>query len=185
LNDKRKWVIFSYRIPGEPSTVRVRVWRTLKSIGAFYLQQSVCILPFIPDIQKKIVQLQNLIIDNHGEVTLLEVEQFSNFTEEQVIALFNQQREIEFNEFIEGCNAFLKEIEEETSSGNFSYHEIEENEAELVRLKRWHRKIMKRDFFPTEFSKKCHNKLDECEASMQNFICKVYKAEGNKEGELL
>ncbi|KEQ26689.1 Chromate resistance protein ChrB [Paenibacillus tyrfis] len=185
MSEKRKWLILSYRVPAEPSTLRVRVWRTLKSIGAFYLQQSVCVLPLTSDIQGKATQLQNLISDNHGEVILLEVEQFSGITEEQMVASFNQQREVEYKEFIESCNVFLEEIKKETSIGNFSYHEVEENEVELVRLKRWHRKILNRDFFQTNYTTESQNKLDECVASLEHFTQQVYEEEGNKEGELM
>lgn len=185
LSEKRKWLILSYRVPAEPSTLRVRVWRTLKSIGAFYLQQSVCVLPLTPDIQGKATKLQNLISNNHGEVILLEVERFSTITEEQLVSSFNQQREIEYKEFVESCDAFLEEIKKETSKGKFSYHEVEENEVELIRLKRWHRKILNRDFFLTDNTAKSQKKLDDCIASLKNFTERVYSEEGNKEGELM
>lgn len=116
---------------------------------------------------------------------MLEVEQFSGITEEQMVASFNQQREVEYKEFIESCNIFLEEIKKETSLGNFSYHEVEENEAELVRLKRWHRKILNRDFFQTNYTTESQNKLDECAASLEHFTQQVYEEEGNKEGELM
>lgn len=185
MSEKRKWLILSYRVPAEPSTLRVRVWRTLKSIGAYYVQQSVCVLPLTPDTQMKTTQLQSLISNNHGEMTLLEVEKFSDMTEEQLITSFNEQREIEYKEFVESCNVFLEEIMKETSLGNFSYHEVEENEVELVRLKRWHRKILKRDFFQTNCTTKSQNKLEECIASLKQFTHQVYENEGSKEGELI
>ncbi|MFD0680021.1 MULTISPECIES: Chromate resistance protein ChrB [unclassified Paenibacillus] len=185
MSEKRKWLVLSYRVPSEPSTLRVRVWRTLKSIGAYYLQQSVCVLPLTADIQGKAKKLQNLISNNHGEVLLLEVEQFSNVTEEQMVSSFKQQRQIEYREFVESCDAFLEEIVKETSMGKFTYHEVEENEVELIRLKRWHRKILKRDFFQTEYTTKSQKKLDDCITSLKHFTDRVYREEGNKEGELI
>ncbi|TCZ80805.1 hypothetical protein E0485_00480 [Paenibacillus albiflavus] len=185
MSEKRKWLILSYRVPAEPSTLRVRIWRTLKSIGAFYLQQSVCVLPLTSSIQEKAIKLQNLISENHGEVIVLEVEQFSDITEEEMIHAFNQQREVEYAEFIENCNAFFEEIKKETSRGKFTYHEVEENEVELVRLKRWHRKILNRDFFQSHSSVESQNKLDECIASLNHFTQQVYEKEGNKEGDLM
>ena len=182
--ETRKWLILSYRAPAEPSTLRVRVWRTLKSIGAFYIQQSVCVLPLTPETQWKTTQLQNLISNNNGEMTLLEVEKFSDFTEEQMVQSFNQQRELEYKEFVESCDAFLEEIMKETNLGNFSYREVEENEVELVRLKKWHRKILNRDYFQAYSSMKSQNKMEACIASLKHFTHQVYEKEGTKEGEL-
>lgn len=185
MSEERQWLILSYRVPAEPSTVRVRVWRTLKSIGAFYIQQSVCVLPLTLDTKKTIAQLQGLITENHGEALLLEVKQFSNLTEEQMISSFNQQREAEYKEFLEGCTAFQQEIERETELQKFTFHEVEENEAELIRLRRWYRKIFKRDYFRSECSTESAKELDKCEMSLRRFTESVYQAEGNREGELM
>ncbi|WP_313431152.1 hypothetical protein [Siminovitchia terrae] len=40
-----KWIVLSYKVPIEPSTILVRVWENLKALGVTYLQQSVCIGP--------------------------------------------------------------------------------------------------------------------------------------------
>ena len=45
---EREWVLLVYRVPTEPASRRVAVWRDLKRIGALYLQQCVCILPDAP-----------------------------------------------------------------------------------------------------------------------------------------
>jgi hypothetical protein len=64
-------------------------------------------------------------------------------------------------------------IEKESREGNFTYHEVEENEAELVKLKRWHKKIMKRDFFTCTNAIQAKQMLDECERTFGEFIKNV------------
>lgn len=185
MNPPLKWILISYRVPAEPSTVRVKIWRMLKSIGALYIQQSVCILPLTTETQKTALQLQSLVNDNHGEVQSLQVEQFESSTEAQLIALFNEQRAVEYQEFLNGCSTFKQEIQTETELGKFTFHEVEENEAELVRLKRWYRKIWKRDFFQSEHARISQTELEECEIALSNFTQRVYQAEGHTEGELV
>src|SRR5690606_40846693 len=90
---KIRWALFAYKIPSEPSSIRVRVWRNLKSLGVHYLQQSVCIFPHKEEILKKVKKLQLLIMENGGETTLLEFENMAESSEKQIIEAFNERSE--------------------------------------------------------------------------------------------
>ncbi|WP_051620430.1 Chromate resistance protein ChrB [Paenibacillus sp. UNC451MF] len=184
MDKDRSWIVLSYKVPSEPSTIRVRVWRTLKALGAVYIQQSVCVAPITVEVLKKLQSLKKLIESNEGEALLLEVNKFSPSTEEELIVIFNNQRIAEYEEFLEGSRNFLNEIETETKKGKFTYHEVEENEAELAKLKRWHNKILKRDFFSCTNSIQAKQKLNECEQRFGEFIETVYATEGQVEGEV-
>ncbi|MFU1794415.1 Chromate resistance protein ChrB [Paenibacillus azoreducens] len=96
----------------------------------------------------------------------------------------NKQRDKEYDEFLEGCNLFLNELENETQKGNFTYHEVEENEADLMKLKRWFRKIEKRDFFKSAHAPLARNQLDHCEIKLAHITDQVYRSEGKIEGEI-
>lgn len=184
MNNQCAWIIFSYKVPSEPSTIRVRTWRTLKALGVVYIQQSVCIAPETPEVKKKLLSIQKLIEASEGEVLLLEVSKLAANSEELLLELFNKQRQSEYDELIEGCRHFLQEIEMETKKGKFTYHEVEENEAELGKLKRWHKKIAKRDFFSCPSSEQAKHMLDECEQRFNEFTEKVYATEGTAEGDI-
>lgn len=184
MNKGQSWIVLSYKVPSEPSTIRVRVWRTLKALGVVYIQQSVCVAPETAEVKKKIQSLKKLIESSEGEALLLEVSKFTDVTEEELTEIFNKQRIAEYEEFIEGCNNFLHEIETETMKCKFTYHEVEENEAELGKLKRWYKKITKRDFFSCTNSMQAKQKLDECELKFGVFIENVYYTEGKAEGDI-
>ncbi|PZE21351.1 Chromate resistance protein ChrB [Paenibacillus xerothermodurans] len=172
------WIIFSYKIPSEPSSIRVRVWRNLKTLGVNYIQQSVCIGPNTEEMQKKLKKLNLLISENGGETSLLEVEKMSTVSEEKIISEFNKARTLEYKEFIEESEKFLKEIEKETKKLNFCFREIEENEVELRRLKHWLIKIKKRDFFQCELQKQAIEIFETCNKAFEEFIETVYLQEG-------
>ncbi|OPX84095.1 MAG: hypothetical protein A4E53_03870 [Pelotomaculum sp. PtaB.Bin104] len=179
------WIIFSYRTPTEPSTLRVRAWRTLKALGVVYIQQSVCVAPDTPEVRKRLEQIQKQINDSGGESLLLEVANFAQSTEEYLIDAFNSQRLLEYEEFYAGCNNFLKEIDMEMERENFTFREVEENEADLMKLRKWYRRVMKRDYFITPKLTEAKSKLDLCESVLLEFTNKVYQSEGYSEGQIL
>jgi ribosomal protein L30/L7E len=183
-NDEISWIIFSYKVPPQPSTLRVRIWRTLKALGVVYIQQSVCVVPDTTEVRKKLNAIIKLIESSEGEALLLEVSKFSPNTVTQLLELFNKQRNAEYEEFLEGCNKFIKEIEYETHKSNFTFYEIEENEADLEKLKRWYKKILKRDFFSAHKGIEAKNTLEICEKLFAEFTDKIYQSEGNFEGNI-
>ncbi|AKG33309.1 Chromate resistance protein ChrB [Paenibacillus durus] len=184
MNKGHSWLVLSYKVPSEPSTIRVRVWRTLKALGVVYIQQSVCVAPDTEEVKKKIQSIKRLIESNEGEALLLEVNKFATHTEEELVMLFNKHRLAEYEELLEGCKNFLIEIETETKKGKFTFHEVEENEAELGKLIRWHKKITKRDFFLCSNSAQAKELLDQCKQMFSEFVETVYSTEGKVEGEI-
>ena len=43
------WLVLLVSVPPHPSSLRVRVWRKLRALGALALKKSVYILPFTPE----------------------------------------------------------------------------------------------------------------------------------------
>lgn len=179
-----QWLLYSYKAPSDPSTLRVRIWRTLKALGVLYIQQSVCVVPNTQDVRKKIRKLEILIRENRGESQLIVIECFSKTSEETIIQQFNTQRDHEYTEFMEEAIQFLNELKKETDDHNFTYREVEENDAELLRLKRWYRKIKRRDFFQSSLSQENEQMLVKCEDALNAFTEKVYFSEGALEGKI-
>ncbi|MEH6840291.1 Chromate resistance protein ChrB [Priestia aryabhattai] len=95
---------------------------------------------------------------------MLEIERLSLSSEQMVTSKFNQERTLEYKEFIEESNKFLQEIEE--------------NEAELRRLKKWLVKIKKRDYFLCETNKEASDLFEKCNKVLEEFTEKLYLCEG-------
>ena len=54
----RDWLLITVSTPGGgTSTLRVYAWRHLRSLGAHYLQQSVCLLPATPRTTRAVARL--------------------------------------------------------------------------------------------------------------------------------
>ncbi|SDN36035.1 hypothetical protein SAMN04488137_4163 [Fictibacillus solisalsi] len=181
MEEGRMWYLFSYKVPVEPSTLRVRIWRNLKALGVLYIQQSVCLVPKVGDIGNKLAKLHTLIKDHGGESFMMEILKFSDYSEEELIKLFNKQRTKEYNDWLESCRYFGQEMHRKAN--NIVYLNIDESEMELMRLKRQLRKILKKDYFDHELSFQAKAYLKQCEEDLYSLAEAVYKLEGTQKGK--
>src|SRR5947208_16518383 len=86
------WRVLIYRVPTEPASKRVAVWRDLRRLGALYLQQCACIFPTIPGVTEALNQVAEKIPSLGGETFLLDVPKLQPEDEARVIAAFREQR---------------------------------------------------------------------------------------------
>src|SRR6202171_6267626 len=82
------WRVLIYRVPTEPASKRVAVWRDLKRLGALYLQQCACIFPDIPGVSDEVNQVAAKIPALGGETFLLEVPRLEPEDEARIIEAF-------------------------------------------------------------------------------------------------
>ncbi len=61
-----EWVVLIYKIPTQPSRLRLQVWRTLQRMGALYLQDGVCLLPARPDLVENMQYVATTVAEMGG-----------------------------------------------------------------------------------------------------------------------
>ena len=69
----RGWHLLIYRMPAEPASKRVSVWRDLHRLGALYLQQCVCILPTMEGPNAELSRITSKIPALGGDFTLIDL----------------------------------------------------------------------------------------------------------------
>lgn len=62
-----KWVLLLYRLPREPSTPRIALWRKLRRLGAVQLVDGVVALPAEPRTREQLEWLADEVIETGGE----------------------------------------------------------------------------------------------------------------------
>lgn len=67
---KGQWVLLAYRIPREPSTPRITVWRRLRQLGAVQLGDGLVALPLSDDTREQLEWLAQFIEDVSGEASV-------------------------------------------------------------------------------------------------------------------
>jgi hypothetical protein len=154
------------------------MWRKLKGWGGLYLQQSVCVLPLRADLQQQLEKLKAEIVSGGGEADLLRVQIDDAEQNAMLVQRFQQQAEEEYQEFLGRCRDFHKELDHEREIGNLTYAELDENEAELAKLRSWLPKIRDRDLFEAPGYSTALDALTVCEKDFQVFSQQVYEAQG-------
>ncbi|PGH56844.1 chromate resistance protein ChrB [Azospirillum palustre] len=173
----RSWILLTYKVPAEPAKGRVGLWRKIKSLGAVYLQNGVCLLPRTDDHLRRLKMLENDIAALGGESVLLETVGLDRGQEDKVVARFNDDRNQEYQEFLGRCADFDAEIARETAARNFTYAELEENDEELKKLRTWLDKIRKLDFYGAPLAGQAGERLVHCEDLLDVYAHQVFAAQ--------
>ncbi len=174
------WRVLIYRVPTEPASKRVAVWRDLKRLGALYLQQCACIFPDIPGVTEEVNQMAAKIPTLGGETFLLDVPKLQPEDEARIIEAFRAQRQAEYAEIIEECETkFVKEIEFEHFRQNYTFEEAEEIEQDLEKIRRWFERVRNRDWFKADRRDEVETWLGKCQGLLARFEEEVYRRTGS------
>lgn len=65
-----EWVLLSYRIPREPSTPRISVWRKLRRLGAAQLGDGLAALPNDARTKERLEWIADEVLEAGGDATL-------------------------------------------------------------------------------------------------------------------
>lgn len=173
---RNAWLLLTYKVPPDPATKRVALWRKLKGLGAVYVQNGVCMLPMSDEIVRRVKILENDIAEMGGDSVLLETSALDPAQEEKVLTRFRADRDEHYREFLGECAKFEKEIAKEISIEKFTYAELEEEDAEFRKLQDWLVKIGKLDFYGASLSKEANERLMACEALLDGYAKRVFEA---------
>src|SRR5216683_264599 len=166
------WLLLVYRVPSEPTRLRAAVWRRLKSMGAIYLQNSAAALPASAGAERALRKLRREITDMSGTAMLLSAAVLAG--EAEVRASFQAARNDEYEEIVDKCEDFLRQVQKEYDENHFTYAELEENEVDLVKLKNWLAKIVERDVFGADGRSATECAIEQCEQSLEAYAARVY-----------
>ena len=154
---------------GAAGTLRVQVWRKLRSLGALYLQQSVCLLPEREETTRQVRRLLDRVRQHGGSARSLRVTLPDPAEHQQIIAEFNAARDAEYAEVLQRLPAFGEELAGERARGRITYAEVEESEADLARFQAWLAKIDARDYFAAPAGPTAHQAVQAAAADLAAF----------------
>jgi predicted ATPase len=127
------WLHLLYKIPRNPSKVRVYVWRKLKRIGAVLLHESVWCLPSTPKTKEQFQWLVLEIQELGGEASLWESRLVIGGRDEVIIKEFLEQVDNHYTEILS---------------------ELKEEQFDLVALSKRYQQVMMQDYFQSELGKR-------------------------------
>jgi len=125
-----EWVLLSYRIPREPSTPRIAVWRKLKNLGVEQIGDGLVALPDDARTREHLEWIAADVVRAGGEAAVW-VAHTSRTTSEQIATQMRAARNLEYRSL----------IAEAAESGTST------DKRTLQRFRRTVRKIERRDYF--------------------------------------
>ncbi|WP_431682179.1 Chromate resistance protein ChrB [Kitasatospora sp. KL5] len=169
LPGEDRFLLVSVSTAGASASTRVRVWRKLRSLGALYVQQSVCLLPDRDATRKQVRRLLASVREDGGTTRCLTITVPDGGERADLVAEFNAERDTEYAEVVARAPALLAELEAETARGRVTYAEVEESEADLERFDRWMAKITDRDYFGAPGRKAAADAVEACRSALEAF----------------
>jgi hypothetical protein len=173
---RERWLLVTVS-SGASSTLRVHVWRQLRSLGALYLQSSVCLLPDRPETTRAMRRLLDRVRREGGEGRMLPISITDAGEERAVIERFRKERSDEYREICSRTPAFVEEITLERRRGRATYTEVEESEADLERLRRWLHRVRSRDYFDAPGRDEAETAVERCAELLAAFEAEAFAAE--------
>ncbi len=128
-----EWVLLSYRIPREPSTPRIAVWRKLKDLGVAQVGDGLVALPHSPISKEQLEWVAAAVLEADGEAIVWIA---TPTPRRQHTALADQLITARAEEYA----ALLDEIESTPDAGPRT----------VQRWRREWRRIDRRDHFPSD-----------------------------------
>ena len=153
------------------------MWRELRRVGAVQLGQGSWALPNAPVFAGAIAGVVELIGHHEGDVLALEASASDESTSGRIRRLYDDARLAEWTEFESECGKCLTELAKEIRNKKFTLAELDEEEQNVDRLRRWHRELRTRDLFDS-MPASVQPLLHECIAELKRFTSMVYKAVG-------
>lgn len=176
------WLVFTYSLPtADRSSPRVSIWRKLTRMGAISPRGGVHILPAREESLESFQWLSTEVQQHGGESLLMRVESFEGMTNAEVIGLFQEKSDKDYDEIV-GPIATLEKAANKKLTPDVRLKHY----AELQKLRKNQQEILKTDFFNSPAGARIVSrfaKLDRLlsnEGAAESEIPKVSKADFQK-----
>ncbi len=149
-----EWVLLAYRIPREPSTPRISVWRKLRRLGAAQLGDGLVALPNDARTKEQLEWVADEVLEAGGEATLWIARASSAGQERSLAAAMAASVAEEYRAVLEAVDAARGE------SGSA-------RRRIAAQLRRDLHRIAQRDHFPPPDRDKAHRAVDRLAAGAE------------------
>jgi len=131
-----EWVLLSYRMPREPSTPRIAVWRKLRRLGVAQISDGLVALPAGARTREQLEWVAEDVIDAGGSASIWLARPATRAHEDELVAAMSAARAAEYRTVIDSAIAAAADGEPTSRA------------SALRRLRSELRGIQHRDYFP-------------------------------------
>jgi hypothetical protein len=157
-----RWLMLVHQLPAKPAYLRVKVWRRLQGLGAVSVKNSVYVLPASAEAQEDFEWLLREIQEGGGEAIVCEARLVDGMTDQEVRALFDQARDVDYGEIAQEARKLGKALERKPSQETRS-----EARGGLAKLRGRFAQVHAIDFFGANGREPADGLLKGLEARLQ------------------
>jgi len=129
-----EWVMLAYRMPREPSTPRIAVWRRLRRLGVAQPVDGLVLLPDGPRTREGLEWVAERVTEAGGQATLWTARNLSAAEEDETVAAMNRAISAEYADLAREARAAAKEAPAAADDGApFARTDRERRAAQLAR----------------------------------------------------
>lgn len=143
-----QWVLLAYRLPREPSTPRIAVWRKLRQLGVAQLLDGLVALPLDRRNREQLEWLAGQIVEAGGDAAVWLGSLPGRRQERELVAAMSAAIGAEYD-------AVREEAERLRDAPQGA------RRRSLARLRRELQRIRARDYFPTEARERAERAVEE------------------------
>lgn len=143
----RTWMLLVYKVPNEPTSGRVFVWRKLKKLAAVLLHDSVWVLPATPRTKEQLRWLASEIVEMDGEATVWESRLTLGVDEEKLVRQFTGGVDMQYREILAGLKA---------------------KDRDLAALSRKYQQVQAQDYFNSDVGRRVREALAEADGGSKS-----------------
>ncbi len=147
-------MFLAYRLPREPSTPRITLWRKLRRLGAVQVSDNLVALPLDARTREQLEWLADEVVDAGGEASIWLAEAATASHERELAARMAESIVAEYQTLLSSVGDAV-----DLSEG--------QRRRAIARLRRELRSIRSRDFFPPPEADEARRALEDLAAAME------------------
>ena len=145
--DPHRWLLLVHAIPPKPDYLRVKVGRRLARVGAVPVKNSVYVLPRSDEAAEDFQWVLREVAAGGGECTICEATFVGGLSDERVIALFREARNVDYAEIASEAAALRESLGAGAPVDSTRRAQIN---REIARLRRRGGEVSAIDYFQAE-----------------------------------
>ncbi len=182
--NQQEWILLIHQLPQKPTSLRVRAWRKLQTLGAISIKNSVYVLPFNEKTNEDFQWLKQEIESAGGEAAIFRADAVEGTTDKEIIASFRQQRNEDYAKLIAEFEGLSGAVREQRKSGSLSVAKLGQYETELGKLRQELERIVAADFFQASNQKKAQAAFEKSRKELQTAKGQSAKPLENQNGSV-
>lgn len=161
------WLFFLYKVPSRPVNKRMKIWRKLNKAGAIQFKGAAYVLPCTENHYEFFDWLVSEVSTLGGEAALIKTVHVENIKDDDLVKLFNEQRESEYQKPAKSVQNLARKVASIRKGSKMP--DPGTLQVQLSKCLREYEEVHSLDFFASEAGVALHGKIEELRKTIESF----------------